>query len=428
MTAGHMRASYRRYAARSPVTMAAAKEQYRIRYTMKAEGEDAEVMVYSEIVTDKWWDGDVSASDFDKALKDAKKNGAKNLTIRINSPGGEVYAAVAMRSMVINAGFDKVRVMVEGLCASAATLFATIPGARVVIAEGSEFMIHNPMMIAWGNADEIEKAVEHLHKMEQQFHGMYAAKTGRTEEQIKEWMDATTWFTAKEAVENGFCDELLASEKIAASVTKRDMALMKAMYGDVPEQVKEKDEAPAYVRALNVLEITAVTDSASRKQILPPADTTIRVSNGTPVAGVPTENTKKGVQTMELNENTTVEQLREANPALLAQVQQEAVNAERERLSDIDALTTPGYEDMAEQAKISGMSAMDFHKQIVAARKKQGENFIQARQRETAPAMDVAGSAPADSQRTEQQEIDENAKAIAELAKEYSGYGLDGMY
>ena len=71
---------------------------------------------------------------------------------------------------------------------------------------------------------------------------------------------------------------------------------------------------------------------------------------------------------------------------------------------------------------------MDFHKQIVAARKKQGENFIQARQRETAPAMDVAGSAPADSQRTEQQEIDENAKAIAELAKEYSGYGLDGMY
>lgn len=411
------------------VMMAAAKEQYRIRYTMKAEGEDAEVMVYSEIVSDKWWDDEVSANDFDKALKEAKKNGAKNLNIRINSPGGEVYAAVAMRSMVINAGFDKVRVMVEGLCASAATLFATIPGAHVVIAEGSEFMIHNPMTITWGNAEEIEKTVDHLHKMEQQFHGMYAAKTGQTEDQIKEWMDATTWFTAKEAVDNGFCDELLASEKIAACVTKRDMALMKAMYGDVPEQVEEQDEALAYGGALKALAEMVIPGDNAREEILPPADNTIKVSNGTPVAGVPTENTsKKGDQPMELNENTTVEQLREANPALLAQVQQDAVNAERERLSDIDALTVPGYEEMAEQAKASGMSAMDFHKQIVAARKKQGENFIQARAQETAPAKDVAGGAPADNQRTEQQEIDDNAKAIAELAKEFSGYGLDGMY
>ena len=207
--------------------MAAANEQYRIRFTMKTEGEDAEVMVYSEIVSDKWWDDEVSTGDFDKALKEAKKNGAKNLNIRINSPGGEVYAAVAMRSMVINAGFEKVRVMVEGLCASAATLFATIPGAHVVIAEGSEFMIHNPMTITWGNAQEIEKTVDHLRKMEDQFHWMYAAKTGQTEDQIKEWMDATTWFTAKEAVDNGFCDELLASEKIAACVSKRDMALMR---------------------------------------------------------------------------------------------------------------------------------------------------------------------------------------------------------
>ena len=130
---------------------------------------------------------------------------------------------------------------------------------------------------------------------------------------------------------------------------------------------------------------------------------------------------------MELD-NLTLDQLRDGNPALLEQIQQNAVAAERDRLSDIDALTVPGYEEMAEQAKASGMSAMDFHKQIVAARKKQGENFIQARAQETAPAKDVAGGAPADNQRTEQQEIDDNAKAIAELAKEFSGYGLDGMY
>ena len=130
---------------------------------------------------------------------------------------------------------------------------------------------------------------------------------------------------------------------------------------------------------------------------------------------------------MELNENTTVEQLREANPALLAQVQQDAVAAERERLSDIDALTVPGYEDMAEQAKANGMSAVDFQKQIVAAMKQKGTNFMQARQQETAPAAQVAGGQPQDNGRTEEQEIQDNAKAVAELAKQFAADG-DGMF
>lgn len=417
---------------KASVTMAAAKEQYRIRYTMKAEGEDAEVMVYSEIVTDKWWDDEVSANDFDKALKEARKNGAKNLNIRINSPGGEVYAAVAMRSMVINAGFEKVRVMIEGLCASAATLFATIPGAHVVIAEGSEFMIHNPMTITWGDAAEIEKTVDHLHKMEQQFHGMYAARTGQTEDQIKEWMDATTWFTAKEACDNGFCDELLASEKIAACVTKRDMALMKAMYGDVPEQIAEKDEAGPYRAALEAAQNIAIPAVMDRENV--PEDTAgaNNVSNGTPVAGVPSEHkssVKGETKKMEKEiKDISEEELRAENPALFTQVQQAAVAAERERLSDIDALTDPGYEDLAEQAKANGTSAMEFHKQLIAAKKQRGADFLAARTKETAQAAQVAGGAPADNAKTEQQEIEDNARAIAALAKEYSGTGLDGMF
>lgn len=412
--------------------MAAANEQYQIRFTMKAEGEDAEVMVYSEIVSDKWWDDEVSTGDFDKALKEAKKNGAKNLNIRINSPGGEVYAAVAMRSMVINAGFEKVRVMVEGLCASAATLFATIPGAHVVIAEGSEFMIHNPMTITWGNAQEIEKTVDHLRKMEDQFHGMYAAKTGQTEDQIKEWMDATTWFTAKEAVDNGFCDELLASEKIAACVSKRDMALMKAIYGGVPEQVAEKDEALAFGGALKAIESTVFPGDNAQEHILPPTDETTKVSNGTPVAGVPSENksSRKGeTKKMEKEiKDISEEELRAENPALYEQVQQAAVTAERTRLSDIDALTDPGYEDLAEQAKANGTSAMDFHKQLIAAKKQKGADFMAARAQETANAAQVAGGAPDGNAKTDEQEMEDFAKSVAGYANQYAPGGNDGMF
>jgi len=404
----------------------APHEHYHLTYTMKAEGEDAEIMVYSEIVSEKWWSGEISTDDFDKALKEAKKNGARNLNIRINSPGGEVYAAVAMRSMVINSGFENIRVMIEGLCASAATLFATIPGAKVVIADGSEFMIHNPRTIAWGNASEIEQTVDHLHKMEQQFHGMYASKTGKPEDQIKEWMDATTWFTAKEACEQGFCDELLETEKAVASVTDKDLALMKDIYGNVPDQIR------AFAAGGCVAALTSPGEK-SPDLILSKKDVqrvmqTLNVSNGTPVAGDPSEiNTNEEETLMEL-ENLTMEEIRDGNPALLAQIQQDAVNAERERVSDIDALTVPGYEDMAEQAKATGMSAMDFQKQIVAAMKEKGNRFIQARQEETAPATDVAAGSPTDNMETEDQKIEAVAKEIAGYAENAEAANNGGMY
>ena len=130
---------------------------------------------------------------------------------------------------------------------------------------------------------------------------------------------------------------------------------------------------------------------------------------------------------MELNENTTVEQLREANPALLAQVQQEAVAAERNRLAEIDALTMPGYEQLAQEAKENGTSAMDFHKQLISAMKQKGTDFLNSRREETSPAAGVAGGAPADNQKTEEQEIQDNAKAIAEYTKQYTP-NAEGMY
>lgn len=375
------------------------KERYRIRFSMKAEGEEAEVLVYSEISNDKWWGDETTPTDFDKALKEARKNGASRLNVRINSGGGEVYAAVAMRSMIINAGFESVRVMIEGLCASAATLFATVPGAHVVIAEGSEFMIHNPMTITWGNAEEIMKTVDHLHKMEEQFHGMYAARTGRTEDEIKAWMDAETWFTAKEACENGFCDELLASEPVAACVTALEMGVMKGIYKAVPECIAIKDQAP-----------------------------TPNISNGTPVAGAPTEINIHEEEDSHMDiKDINLDQLRAENPALIDQIRQDAVSAERQRIEDIDALTLPGYEAMAEEAKANGTSAMDFQRQVVQAQKQKPKDFIANRQKETAPAANVPGSAP-QSGRTEDQEILDNAKEIAAYAQEISGGNNESMF
>ena len=131
------------------MTMSAEMFRLRHRTQMLAGGETAEIMLYGEIIFDmpenwKWSKEDKSAADFDKAVKKVREDGAKNALLRINSPGGYVTEAVAMRAILVNAGFEKIDIRIEGLCASAATLLATIPGAHVTITPGSQYMIHNP--------------------------------------------------------------------------------------------------------------------------------------------------------------------------------------------------------------------------------------------------------------------------------------------
>lgn len=392
------------------------RDIFRLAYNvhMEAENSDtAEVMLYGEIVEDgpKWWkwsEEDKSAADFDKAIKDVLKAGAKKLLLRINSPGGVCTESVAMRSILANAGFEEINIRIEGMCASAATDIATLPGAHVAIAEGSEYMIHNPWCYALGNANELEHTIERLRNIEKMSRGFYMKRTGQAEEQIKDWMDAETWFTADQAVEYGFADEVLEAEvkgetPAAACVTSRVMATMRNLYKAVPEQIAEKDAEPAA-----------------------PTPT---VSYEAPVAGASTEINQHEEEhdTMDIKD-INVDQLRAENPALLEQIQQNAVAAERARQDEIDALTDPGYEELAAQAKANGTSPADFVKQLVQAKKAKGAGFMAARQQETAPAQNVPGGEPASNHKTEEQEIQDNAKAVAEYAKQYAGSGNETMF
>ncbi|MBR3503709.1 MAG: Clp protease ClpP [Clostridia bacterium] len=392
------------------------RDIFRLAYNvhMEAENSDtAEVMLYGEIVEDgpKWWkwsEEDKSAADFDKAIKDVLKAGAKKLLLRINSPGGVCTESVAMRSILANAGFEEINIRIEGMCASAATDIATLPGAHVAIAEGSEYMIHNPWCYALGNANELEHTIDRLRNIEKMSRGFYMKRTGQAEEQIKDWMDAETWFTADQAVEYGFADEVLEAEvkgetPAAACVTSRVMATMRNLYKAVPEQIAEKDTEPAA-----------------------PTPT---VSHEAPVAGASTEINQHEEEhdTMDIKD-INVDQLRAENPALLEQIQQSAVAAERARQDEIDALTDPGYEELAAQAKANGTSPADFVKQLVQAKKAKGAGFMAARQQETAPAQNVPGGEPASNHKTEEQEIQDNAKAVAEYAKQYAGSGNETMF
>lgn len=392
------------------------RDFFRIRFSaprLSADNSEAEIMLYGQIIEDmpenwKFSKEDKSAADFDKAIKSVKESGAKKLTLRVNSPGGIVTEAVAMRGILCTAGFEKISIRVEGLCASAATIIATIPGAHVQIAPGSEYMIHNPWTIDWGNAEQFEHTAQHLRAEEATTRAFYAKKTGQTDEQIKAWMDAETWFTAEDAVKNGFCDELLAegddgTGKIAACVTLRTMSAMKAMYSNIPSTLSVRED---------------------------PAPQT-NVSNTEPVvaAGVVPENTQSEEETSSMDiTNMTPEQLRSENAALYDSIMQAGGAQERQRLQDIDDLTPAGYEAMAREAKENGTSAMDYHKAIIKAQREKGQQFISQRAAETAAASSIRGGASEESAGGVEQEISANAKEVAEYAKAAS-VGMDGgMY
>ena len=385
------------------------REMFRIAYSVKMEAEDtAEVKLWGEITGDvpKWYKDefpeDKNAADFDKAIKDVRAGGARKLMLRINSPGGIVSESVAMRSILANAGFEEITIRIEGLCASAATIVASLPGAKVEIAEGSEYMIHNPWTFATGNATELERVAENLRNTEETVCGFYEKRSGQDAGQIREWMEKETWFTAKQAVEYGFCDELLEAEKempAAACVGTRAMDVMRGMYRAIPEGIRVED--------------AAAEPSAEGND-----------SKCSPEAGERADISDKEEKNMELNELTR-EQLASENPALMNEIIQQAVAAERERVNGIDAVTMPGFEADAAQAKADGTSVEDFIRGVVAKSREKGADFLKARQEETKPAAQVRGDGADD--RSEEDEIAEEAKRNAAYAAEMAGHG-SGMF
>lgn len=131
---------------------------------------------------------------------------AKTIHLRINSPGGAVMDAEAMR-VAIAQHPSRVIAHVDGLCASAATGLA-IAAREVRMASGAMFMIHNAWGVCAGGELEMLDYAALLRKCTGNIVQTYKARTGKPEKQIREWMNAETWFTAEEAKRHGFVDRI----------------------------------------------------------------------------------------------------------------------------------------------------------------------------------------------------------------------------
>ena len=155
------------------------------------------------IAEDSWFDDDVTPQLFKEELH----SGSGNITVWINSPGGDCVAAAQIYNMLMEYKGD-VTVKIDGIAASAASVIA-MAGTKVLMSPVSMLMIHNPMTIAFGNAGEMEKAIAMLDEVKESIINAYEIKTGMSRAKLSHLMDAETWMDANKAVELGFADDII---------------------------------------------------------------------------------------------------------------------------------------------------------------------------------------------------------------------------
>ncbi len=134
-------------------------------------------------------------------------SGSGNITVWINSPGGDCVAAAQIYNMLMDYKGD-VTVKIDGIAASAASVIA-MAGTKVLVSPVSMLMIHNPMTAAFGNSDEMQRAIEMLGSVKDSIINAYEIKIGLSRAKLSHLMDAETWMDANKAVELGFADEIM---------------------------------------------------------------------------------------------------------------------------------------------------------------------------------------------------------------------------
>ena len=316
----------------------------------KVDAQTTEVFIY-DIIADKqrtdWWTGEkgteVTPSGF---MDELNKVTTSEICVRINSGGGDVFAAEAIRTAIreTRQKGKTVTCKIDGVCASAATGIA-LACEKVSIPASAWFMIHDPVVFAYGyfGSMEFQQGFNMIEKIKQGIMKAYVSKTGKSEEELSGLMTAEKWYTGDEAVEEGFCDEVMFEDDTEELIENPENAVLTAisMYRNVP---------------------TALLNHRAPQN-----------SGGLSNKNEPQK--KEGVKkNMDIK---TVEDLTAAYPELTAQIANTATVAERKRIQDIEGISLAGYDGIVNKAKFdTPLSAADVAMQIIAEQKKLGTNYL----------------------------------------------------
>ena len=203
------------------------------------------------ISEETWWGDEVTP----KIFKDELLAGTGNITVWINSPGGDVFAAAQIYNMLMDYK-GRVTVKIDGLAASAASVIA-MAGGDVYMSPVSMLMIHNPSTIAIGDSEEMLRAKALLDEVKESIINAYELKSGLSRAKLSHLMDAETWMNANKAIELGFADKILfTAEEERNNLDAGQMflfsraAVTNSLLGKIPKQQKSKQKTGTPIESL----------------------------------------------------------------------------------------------------------------------------------------------------------------------------------
>ena len=172
------------------------------------------------IAEDSWFDDDVTPQLF----KDELLAGEGDVTVWINSPGGDCVAAAQIYNMLMDYK-GSITIKIDGIAASAASVIA-MAGTKVLMSPVSMMMIHNPATVAFGDTAEMQKAIDMLSEVKESIINAYEIKTEMSRAKLAHLMDAESWMNANKAVELGFADDILHRAGDTENVEQPQISMM----------------------------------------------------------------------------------------------------------------------------------------------------------------------------------------------------------
>ena len=208
------------------------------------DSDEERTLYLNGVISDEtWWGDEVTPRMF----KDELTAGSGNITVWINSPGGDVFAAAQIYNMLMDYA-GNVTVKIDGVAASAASVIA-MAGGDVYMSPVSMLMIHNPSTVGIGDSEEMLRAKALLDEVKEGIINAYELKSGMSRTKLSHLMDAETWMNANKAIEFGFADKIMFTDGEKSQDTEQGMifsraAVYNSLLGKIPKKPKPKTGTP----------------------------------------------------------------------------------------------------------------------------------------------------------------------------------------
>jgi ATP-dependent protease ClpP protease subunit len=364
------------------------KRFWNVKAVKNASGDpEGEIMFYGYIADSAYWDDEVSPKTL---MNDLKALGnVSRVTVRINSYGGDVFAAHAIFN-ILKQHAAEIVVRIDGIAASAATIVA-MAGDRIVMPSNAMMMIHNPWTMAAGNSEDMRKTAEMLDQVKETIIAAYMTRSGLSRDELSDLMDDETWMMAAEAVEKGFADEVEGAVRVAASIgggslvvngTSFDLSKIRSIPAALFAVSEEVNEMTPENNATSEV-VAALQDEGAAVEEEPEAaaaEGTAAAAEEAPVEAAAEE--PAAGPAAEHPEDTPA-----GDPV------QDAVKAERLRIKEIQSLARPGAEAVIAAAIESGQSPADTALQILNSKDVRSHDALTARRQDAAALGSVEASA-----------------------------------